>query len=233
MLSPGTIDVWRVPTRAGRPADGLRSVLSPDEVRRASRLADPRARVRFVHARAALRLLLARYTGDDPAALDLAYGVSGKPSLRAAGADAPGFSVSHAGDLALLAFARGGDVGVDLERIRPPRHADRIAARLFDRATCALLGRLADEDRVLAFYHAWTQREAFVKAVGGTLFATHDPLAFRWPRPRRQVQRVAEGASWTVAALEPGPGYVATVVAQGSARRIVERDWDPTEGGDR
>ena len=227
-LSRRTIEVWRVPIDPAGPADALRALLSQEERLRADALPDPRIRSRFVGTRAALRLLLGRHLGGEPSAFELRYGVNGKPFLfRHGAADGLRFSVSHAADLALVALALGRDVGVDIERVRVARHADRIATRLFDGHTCALLGRLAGDDHTLAFHHAWTQREAYVKTVGGSVFGTRDPLAFHWPRPHRDVQRGDGGTAWTVAVLEPGPGYVASLVAEGEAESITEQDWDP------
>lgn len=218
------MDVWRVRTNAVD-ATPLEWLLADEERARAARLVDDVRRARFVVTRAALRRILCGYTGSPPTAVELRYGASGKPYLRDDGAPhALRFSVSHAGDLALLAFALDRDVGIDLERTRPPRHPARIAARLFDDETRRLLEALPPAERTLAFHHAWTQREAYVKAVGGTLFRTEDPLRLRWPRPERDVQRVPGGAVWTTAVLEPESGYVATVVIAGEPERITVRD---------
>jgi 4'-phosphopantetheinyl transferase len=225
-LSPATVEVWRVRTAAIDPRP-LETVLADEERVRAARLVDDVHRTRFVVTRAALRRILCAYTGGDPAAVELRYGASGKPYLEGGGAaHALRFSVSHAGDLALLAFALDRDIGIDVERARPPRRPGRIAARLFDGATRRLLEGLPPAERTLAFHHAWTQREAYVKAVGGTVFRTHDPLRLHWPRPEREVHRVPGGAVWTTAALRPAAGYIATLVVAGEPGPIVERDGD-------
>lgn len=231
VLSRAAISVWRVSTAFAGAAETLRALLAPDERERADRMPDPIARARFVVTRASLRRLLARELGGDPGAFELRYGANGKPFLVRSGvADVLRFSVSHAGDLALIALGMDRDVGVDIERVRRPRYGDRIAERLFDPTTCRLLAGLPPAEWTHVFHHAWTQREAFVKAVGGTIFATADPLAFRWPRPHRDVQRVRDGGEWTVAVLKPGAGYVASLVARGVADRIDEHHWNPLDG---
>jgi 4'-phosphopantetheinyl transferase len=232
VLRGDTISVWRVSTAFAGAAEALRALLAPDERDRADRMPDPVARARFVVTRASLRRLLAHELGGDPIAFELRYGATGKPFLvRRGEADALRFSVSHAGDLALIALCRGRDVGVDIESVRRPRYGVRIAERLFDAATCRLLDGLPPADWTDVFLHAWTQREAFVKAVGGSIFGTEDPLAFRWPRPHHDVQRVRDGDEWTVAVLTPGAGYVASLVARGVADRIDEHHWNPLDGG--
>lgn len=226
-LSPAAVDVWRVHMTAVDPRP-LLDVLSAEERERAARLFDDTRRARFIRTRAALRHILSAYVGGEPAALDLRYGAAGKPYLvRDGAAAALRFSVSHADDLALLAFAWNAEIGVDVERVRPPRHGTRIADRLFDEETRRLLARLPPAERTFAFHHAWTQREAYVKAVGGTLFGTLDPLSLRWPRPGRDVRHVAGGDLWTIAPLLPADGYIGTIVVAGEADRITEREHDP------
>jgi 4'-phosphopantetheinyl transferase len=201
---------------------------------RARRFRDADARTRFTLSRAALRTILARYAGCDAAALSFAFTKAGKPYIDAGG---PGhglrFSLSHAGDIALIAVARDHEIGIDVERVRPVAHAARIARRLFADTTRALLESLDRAQHEAAFVHAWTQREALVKAVGGGMYGTEDPLEFAWPRPRpAQVQHTAGGAhgihAWTVAPLAPAEGYAATAVAGGIAPTI--RRW--TESSD-
>ncbi|MFD5466894.1 4'-phosphopantetheinyl transferase family protein [Kitasatospora sp. NPDC127059] len=81
-------------------------------------------------------------------------------------ADAPGvhFSLSHSGELALLAVAPR-PVGVDVETVRSGRDVDRLSRRFFpsqERELVALGGRPA-------FARLWTRKEACVKASGGRL----------------------------------------------------------------
>ena len=222
------IVVWRLRTGHGEAnVRSLRPLLSHDERQRADRLRVPAARARFIVTRATLRLLLADRTGIGPSALRLVSSPEGKPSLHHDDGLLPFFSVSHAGDMALIALSDAGCVGVDVEQIRDVRRLERIAARLFDRSTCRLLDSLAPVERQNAFLHAWTQREAFVKAVGGRLFGTDDPLTFRWPRQALAVQPGRGNTRWTVAPLEPGAGYAATVVAAGVAGTVSVLDIEP------
>jgi len=91
------------------------------------------------------------------------------------------FSVSHSGGLALCALAREGEVGCDIELVRPrsgglPRYAlsDREYAWFRDRG-----------ERWEDFYALWTLKEARVKCTGEGIFHI----------PARQV---------SVPLLEPG-----------------------------
>jgi 4'-phosphopantetheinyl transferase len=225
-LVEDTVHVWlvRVPAIAGdaplsgeggaalqQPIAPWASCLSRDEVERARSLREP-ARSRFVVTRDALRSRLAAYLGCDPAHVGFDYGEMGKPHLRSGGA--LHFSVAHSGDLALLAFARSAPVGIDLERLRRVPRRERVARRVLARESADALEAVPAAERDRAFIWAWTQREAYVKAVGGGLYRSPDPLPFVWP------PRPYESAGWHVTPL-PGPvGYYACLVVHGTARSV-------------
>lgn len=196
--------------------------LEQDERERADRFSHAAGRTGYVVARSALRRLLSFYIGVPPGAIALRRTATGKPQLAAATDPALHFSVAHSGGVALLSFARV-DVGVDVERIRPVARADRIVSRVFSESMRQRLADIPAGEWLPAFFAAWTQREALVKAVGGVLMATRDPLEFEWPaadEPR--VFTVGAGAArrWTVARLPQPEGYSAALVAAGDVPRM-------------
>ncbi len=196
--------------RAGAMPHGF-THLSPDEAERAGVLAEP-ARSRFVSTRSALRSRLADYLGCAAGDVGFEYGEMGKPHLAA---DARlHFSVAHTGDLALLAFAREAPVGIDIERLRGVRRQQRIARRVLAPESAEALGRLPFPERDDAFIWAWTQREAYVKAIGSGLLRAADPLPFVWP------PRAYESAGWQVVPLPVSPEHRACLVTHGPPRRI-------------
>jgi 4'-phosphopantetheinyl transferase len=221
----GEAHIWRVATALSDDAiTRLIARLPEAERRRAERYRHGPGRSGFVVARVALRELLGRYLGTGEAPLELRYSAAGKPSLDSAAEGGLHFSLAHCGGVALLAFARI-DVGVDVERVRRVTHAARIAARVFPAATQAVLAGVAADEWWRAFFAAWTQREALVKAVGGVLLATHDPLDFVWPPPpgvRRFVEAAGTAAAreWTIAHLPTESSLTAAVVAAGAIERV-------------
>ena len=69
-----------------------------------------------------------------PESVELVYGAHGKPALAPAHAAAGlRFNVSHSQDVAVVAFARGREIGIDVEAVRSIPDADDIAARFFSR----------------------------------------------------------------------------------------------------
>lgn len=217
-LAAGDVVVWRVAAVTdGTRAAALAPLLSSEERERAERMALPQGRAAFTVTRATLRRLLGRYLAVPPESVPLEYGPMGKPFL-------PGeplhFSVTHAADGALIALAHTA-VGVDLEQVRERARAERMLERLFAPETGAAIRALPEASRLFAFHAAWTQREAYVKAVGGGMFATPDRLP--WVPPGAAVELVSEresGAAWTVVPLVPWEGHCAAAVARGVADRV-------------
>jgi hypothetical protein len=108
-------------------------------------------------------VLLASYTGAPPGALQLVTDAAGR--TRSELSDAPRFSLTHSGGLALFAFAEIGQLGVDVELAGRGARLARasVAARLLGPERAA---RLASIDHDLAgaeLLRAWVGREARLK----------------------------------------------------------------------
>lgn len=166
------------------------AVLSEQERTRANEMRSEAKRRRFVAVRAAVRTRLARELGIAAERVAVRAGEWGKPELSRAGEevdtpqlgragatktrDLPRFSVSHSDDLAAIAIRCGGEVGVDVERVRGERRADgrRIDwERLLERICGEEEREQAGEDaeRIgarMAFHTRWVAKEAVVKALG-------------------------------------------------------------------
>jgi 4'-phosphopantetheinyl transferase len=213
----GEAHVWVVPLELPAESVALISAcLSPDERERHARLPDDAARRRFAVSRGALRHILGLCSGRSSGALSLLRGTLGKPHLEHP--DGVEFSVSHSGEIALVAVAATA-VGVDIEHLRQRKHATRTAERVLHPDTARLLQRLPEPERTDAFLAAWTLREAHVKAVGGGLFRTPDTLPFDPGLPcdgtfTRLAAR-GDGEQWSAARFVPAPLSMAALVARG------------------
>src|SRR5436190_20707215 len=120
-LRESDVHVWRAFLDSDpRRIDRLAKVLSQDERERATRFAVRQDRDRFIAARSILRLILGRYSGRAPSTIEFAYGSAGKPRVASPQSDVTiAFNVSHSGGLAVYAFARNREVGIDVEAVRP------------------------------------------------------------------------------------------------------------------
>ena len=91
----------------------------------------------------------------------------GKPIARLRGGPAPeSFSVSHSGRHGLLAFARGGRIGVDVEERVARRDLDALIAAVLTPDERAELASSGGGERNARFFTLWTIKEALLKALG-------------------------------------------------------------------
>ena len=225
------VHVWRVALdRAPSDVAPFWEVLAPDERRRAERFHFERDGARFAVARAALRMVLGRYLGVDPVEVAFDYGRRGKPRL--VGASPPvRFNVSHSDGLALLAFARGRELGVDVERARDLADLEEIAERFFSTREASTLGALPPAERRAAFFRCWTRKEAWIKATGEGLAQPLDAFevsltAGEAPRLERVVGQPGEAERWWFADLAPARGYAGALAVRGRPSGLARWNWD-------
>jgi 4'-phosphopantetheinyl transferase len=138
--------------------------LSLDEKARAAQFRFDHLRDRYVIARGALRALFGSYLNITPASVQFEYGSNGKPALAAP--ESIHFNVSHSAGLAVFAFTRGCELGIDLEQIHPIREMENIANRFFCSEEAVELMALSAKQREHAFFLCWTRKEAYIKGTG-------------------------------------------------------------------
>jgi 4'-phosphopantetheinyl transferase len=195
----------------------LESTLSLDEKARADRFHFVNDRNRFVVARGVLRELLGKYLQQSPASVEFSYGKHGKPFLSGGNASTGlCFNLSHSAALAVYAIAKGRNLGIDVERVRPESAGEDIARRYFSAREVSDLQTLSPEARVEGFFHCWTRKEAYLKATGMGLQIALDSFAVSL-LPGKPVQFLSGVESrWNLAAYHPAEGYVAAVVCDGA-----------------
>ncbi|HWH77220.1 MAG TPA: hypothetical protein VNT76_07600, partial [Candidatus Binatus sp.] len=102
-LDANRVDVWLIQIDNEAPPPSLLDLLSPAERERAARFKFDKDRCLFVTAHAAMRAILAKYLGDDPAELKFIEGQNGKPEFSTDSARRDvGFNLSHSHQAALL-----------------------------------------------------------------------------------------------------------------------------------
>jgi 4'-phosphopantetheinyl transferase len=226
-LSANDAHIWRswLDQRPWRVRQ-LAQTLSADERARADRFRFETDRMRFIVGRGTLRSILGRYLDTEPGRVQLCYGPHGKPHLREESNQAAiRFNLAHSHQLAVYAFARTREVGIDLEYIRPVPRLQQIAASVFSARENAVLSGLPASQQQEAFYLCWTCKEAYVKAKG---------LGLEQPLEQFDVSLVpgeparllhvesdpGDTSRWSLRWLEPAPGYVAALAVEG-------HDWRP------
>jgi 4'-phosphopantetheinyl transferase len=180
----GGCRLWLVDLDRALSTEAAFSLLSAEErARFGSSMATGRHR-RGV-CRAALRLVLADLLACSPSRVRMTASRSGKPAVE----NCPelSFSVSHAGNVGVIAVVGTGSVGVDVELPRPGLGAVACARRWFSRGEAATLEQLAEAQAADGFLRCWTVKEAVVKAAGVPLAAYADRVVVE-PDPSRPLR---------------------------------------------
>jgi 4'-phosphopantetheinyl transferase len=230
-LRPAEIHLWRVVVSSSAASDAAAAAaLSEDERMRASRFHFEADRSRFVASHAALRGILASYLDATPASLAFGTGAHGKPFL-----DAPAhgrslrFSLSHSGDLALVAVSLGRDLGVDVEQVRPRVDLEGFAARYFSPRERDALARIPPGDRLRAFLEIWTLKEAYLKACGDGLVRALDAFDVTIGDAHSGLlavrDRPGDAARWALQRIEVGEDFAAALAVEGQGWQLRQLDW--------
>lgn len=231
-LTAGTVDLWRADLDARPEAlEHWRSLLDETELARAARFYFEEDQRHYIAARGTLRELIGDYLEVSPRDIGFQYLGSGKPWVCDPETDLK-FNVSHSRECALFAFARGREVGVDVEL--GTRLGDDLTA-LTRRVFCArervrwLLR--PEEERRAAFLDVWTRKEALLKASGrGIADGLQD---IETPAMRGSAPAAVSGGTerpgetWTLWDLREFAGCAAAVALEGAEPASVRLQGAP------
>ncbi len=205
----GGVHVWRKQLHLG--GDDDLALLSGEEADRAQRFVFIEHRLRFIARRAFLRRLLASYIGScNTKDIEFEYGAMGKPALAPPYADL-NFNLSVSHDWCLVAVTFAGQVGIDIEKRRDILSMNEVADTCFSPAELEEYVSIPPDEKERAFFDGWTRKEAFIKAIGkGLAFPLKNfdvSLGPDLPRIRRIESNMTPSSQWTLAPLDPVPGY--------------------------
>ena len=211
------------------------ALLDAQENARARRFHFERDRRRFTAARGILRTLLGNYLDRPAASLEFTYGGRGKPAVAVPMPSCDHrvcFNVSHSDGRALLAFARGTEIGIDLEAgARLGNDWPMLARRIFSTREQAELSSLPPEQRRAAFLNGWTRKEAYLKAtaqgiVDGltSIEVTLDPAR---PPALLAVPDGQDARAWQFFDLRTDERFAAALAVAGGAGTVERRDFEP------
>jgi 4'-phosphopantetheinyl transferase len=159
-----SVDVWLVSLDTNEEdLKLLQKTLSPDELALADQFQFPKQRDRFIAGRGKCRNVLSQYVDCDAGEMRFEYGANGKPYLSNSEIS---FSYSRSHEFGCLGVTRNRAIGVDLERINPDVASDRIPENFFSQSEAKALRVLPAKIQQQAFFHCWTRKEAYLKALG-------------------------------------------------------------------
>jgi 4'-phosphopantetheinyl transferase len=231
-LLPDEVHVWFVNLAVdGHTVAELITSLLLAEQERAASFRSEDARRQFVVTRSALRSILSSYLDVSPLQLKFVHGPQGKPAL--AQWDWLHFNVSHSADVALIAVTRCGEVGIDVERLRAFANDLVMAERFFSPREVELLRALTGPQRCEAFFHAWTRKEAYLKASGkGLSYGLERIEVTLLPEEEPRFVRIDGceqlAAQWSLRHLAPVAGCVGALTLQGHDYQLRCWKWTGT-----
>ncbi len=208
--------------------------LSADERMRGGRFYRYEDKKWFIARHGILRMILGGYLGVKPSELRFYPGKNGKPAIiETFGNGTIQFNLSHSDGVALFAFTRNHEIGVDIEHIRDISEMEQIVGRFFSIKENEAFRILPQNQKREAFFKGWTCKEAFVKAVGDGLsrpFYKFDvSLA---PGKSSGLLRIEddsrEASRWSIENLKPAPDYVGAVAVRSNLLDLKCWRWGMT-----
>jgi 4'-phosphopantetheinyl transferase len=213
MLSERDIHIWTVDLDLSqKQVAEFGQFLTTQERQRAAKFINPTHGHRWTIARGYLRQILGKYINLTPEAIVFNYGPQGKPAVE--GKDIQ-FNLSHSADRAVYAISAKHPVGIDLEQIHPLPAAD-LVDRFFSPAEQSIFHSLPIDLQQAAFFHAWTQKEAYLKACGTGLSTPLDQIEVSIdPRTPAKIISAPIAGIWQIQKLEISTEYAGAIVIGG------------------
>jgi 4'-phosphopantetheinyl transferase len=184
MLCDGDVHIWHIDIGEAK-WDFHTDVLSLEEQKKAGRFRIQRGKQSYQRCRIALRAVLGEYCRKSPGDITFEYNQFGKPLIDGG----LHFNVSHSGDVALIAVSLA-IVGIDVEMVdsRSASSAGILSA-ICHPTEIAALSPLPENIRRRLLFRLWTQKEAYLKAIG---------IGLRRSPCHLRLVAVSTPASWRV-----------------------------------
>jgi 4'-phosphopantetheinyl transferase len=190
-------------------------------------------RHRFILRRGMLRTMIGHYLSADPKEIRFGTNQYGKPFIE--NQDHEGsleFNQSYSEEMVVYTFSHNRRVGIDIEYMKPIKDMNAIVESNFSPHEKAEFNALPANQRLEAFYRCWTEKEAFLKALGDGLSRRLDqfdvsmmpgaPAALK-----RTVWDQEEAGRWSLASIHFVSGYAAALAVEGPGRVLRYRQLTP------
>ncbi|VEP18946.1 4'-phosphopantetheinyl transferase HetI [Hyella patelloides LEGE 07179] len=222
------VHLWRanlkIPTKQ---ITELNNILSLDEKERAERFRFPQHRNRFVAARGFLRQIISGYLNIASQEIVFSYGGRGKPKLANSNLQ---FNISHSQDIALYAFTNHQLIGIDVEYLRSNVECHKIAQRFFTSAESQLITSLSKEKQTQTFFHLWTVKEAYLKAIGEGLVGGLETVEIDVNQTSKlKILAIsgeqAKADNWLFSSFIPHNDFIATVAINTQEQALKSKNF--------
>jgi len=156
-------------------------------------------------------------TGAPAASHKLLISKDGKPECM----DGPAISITHAGDRVACSIADSGAIGIDLEVVAERRNPKKLANKFFSKEESGWLST----QPVDRFFMLWVLKEAYVKAIGCSIFGGINRLRCRVSPPEIDVLGVNDQMR-DLCLFAAGEVFLALATTKDSLAEVAIRRWD-------
>ena len=171
ILSDAMVHIWHLTLPVSKEMiERFQHSLSEDEWLRAKSFHFKTHRDQFISSRGGLRTILSHYLNISAKNIKFCYTTHQKPYVDYTDLT---FNISHSGEFIVYALTKNAYIGVDIEELKPEVDCLSLAKSVFHEEEYIKFLKIPKEDKLLAFYRAWTRKEAYLKAIGVGL---HYPL---------------------------------------------------------
>ena len=198
-VSFNQIDIWKFDL--DKPFVEAFGLLNPDEQKHASSFYQVIHQKHYTSARALTKLILSKYLkGMTPLDCHFFENAYGKPKLSL---DTNlEFNLSHSGNFGLLGISYQHPIGIDLE-IHATRPFEDVAQTCFSNTEIEFLKKQPHYLKSLSFFNIWSQKEAFIKAIGmGLSYPTTSFTVTALPPSKNLIP-----SPWQMTRFTPHLGY--------------------------
>ncbi len=224
-LYKGEMHLWKVALDPGKALlKGCEEALSGQEKGRMEFFNFEKVKQNYLVSQGVLRLLLGRYLEINANEIQLGRHAKGKPFCTQD--QGLFFNISNSGGYCVFAFSRDGEVGIDLEEVRPLTDLEQMINKNFSFEE-KLYIKQKKEEELRRFFLLWTIKESYLKAIGEGMRIEPQKLDFRISGTDIKlvsVNGMGDFDDWIFREVPWTDNYVRTLTFQGSDTQM--RDFD-------
>lgn len=194
----------------------FKSSLSDKELKTSTFFSFPKDQVAYIASQGFLRIILSRYLSIDGRDLVFARHRKGKPYLI--NDTSLLYNISNSGQYVVVSISKHGEVGVDLEKVRPLDDFEDLVQKNFSPFERNYINKVHSE-KLQRFFKLWTLKEAFLKAIGEGMRLTPDNLEFLIENGKFKLNSgpgFFEFEQWEFSDIKFGNDYVGSLAHLGS-----------------
>ena len=193
-------------------------LISDDEKNR--EFGSDQRRQQFLCGRSLLRLMLQDRTGAAAASHQLTTTDDGKPVC----VDGPAVSITHTNDRVACSIVSDGEIGIDMEVVDAGRDMDGVAKKFFSDEESEWL----DTQPENRFYMLWVLKEAYIKALGRSIFSGLNRLRCKVCPPVIDAMRNDDDIR-ELYLYKARDSFLALAVTEASLGNVVFQHWPADE----